>query len=1018
MTLFIHITDLHFRENDHVDKLKIESLTSSIVKHNPDTVIFLFGGDLAQSGSYKEYESFEKFYNKLILNINSRIKCKVYTFFTPGNHDLKYLPNEKRTRNDILKLNQDDIAKQYNDEIKKIKYFEDFTNEVYQSQKDSTIEELKTEDNHFYRHFQIIIENEILTDIVCLNNALFSFYDIEDQFHDNDAGALKLPFDKLKYIKKNGNLGFLLMHFPFEFFEFNTKNKLQYKVDRYFDFVFTGHIHNDESNQRIHQNRKVLNLKTGVFNNSDNIDSTFTIICLENQNMHVYNYQWNIKNNFYEEQCMHQSQVNVKYIGVEGLSFNSDFIDNFYTDPINSRNSVLDCFIFPNIISTNIIDENEQEKISDLDSLIDVIHYHDKIIIEGDDGSGKTTLLKYIYNELSKEYLILYIDESSVIKNRSTKRIIQELFFNQYNAVSIDQFYHYDITKRILIVDNVEVNQKALKSISEEFAKTIMTSQKSNNKSVIAIIKENFDEDNGIILEIKGFYKIKRMELANKLYSKLYEKSGHKLNNKTKKKFEIKFNNIVDTHLTLFGVNPFMINLLVQHLFENQTSEEKNIYNDVFNSNLTRTIRNSADTYETRDYNSIVTALQKVSFYMHQNSLSIINEEDITKIISNYNEKFRQKVKCRVFVEVLLHAKVLKETDANNYCFASKNYFAYYVSKEFIYLMNKKDLSDPIFINLFDNIFNNVNDKILLFLAFSQQNDRIINYIAEKAINVFDGLKEIEIEKLKILQKTEKDIRNLKLIDDDDRKNHISSVEKSEERMIDKERNSVFDMFGKEYNDLEVKYSTFDNYIKLLSTILPNFTHMLEKNDQEKIARLIYKLPNQFLYWMMRDIEENIDEIYDLLKKAVLKSGKANSDDVDKIAHEIVTMFAQIISYSIVSLYNDVSKISMDYSTEELLVDNDWETNITMRVQKMLFSAHSTTDTEHAKFKNSAIKEYEKAIKEKNKVMTNIIQIAVSSFIISNDLFTDFHGINQKFLTTFYGEDAMDKYLDLKKSTI
>jgi hypothetical protein len=130
-----------------------------------------------------------------------------------------------------------------------------------------------------------------------------------------------------------------------------------------------------------------------------------------------------------------------------------------------------------------------------------------------------------------------------------------------------------------------------------------------------------------------------------------------------------------------------------------------------------------------------------------------MTSNQINDVIIKYNKDYNQAVKLREYLNVMSESKILVEPELDHWYFNNKNFLAYYASQEYVYLSNYYEKNKHIFNDLLKNIHIGVNDKILLFLAFSQQNERIIIEILRQSDMLFEGIDEMELNKFNFLNK-------------------------------------------------------------------------------------------------------------------------------------------------------------------------------------------------------------------------------------------------------------------------
>src|SRR5690606_24107799 len=155
--------------------------------------------------------------------------------------------------------------------------------------------------------------------------------------------------------------------------------------------------------------------------------------------------------------------------------------------------------------------------------MIEYLDFYEMNIIEGDDGGGKSTLLKKIYKYYLANNIVVFLETEDFIGVSNIEALISKAFKKQYNIDDFDEFYKYDISKRIVIIDNVENRKNWIKILRDKFSKIICSTSTNFKQKVFSILEESTElHENSMIYSIKGFYKRKRTELAVNLYKNLH----------------------------------------------------------------------------------------------------------------------------------------------------------------------------------------------------------------------------------------------------------------------------------------------------------------------------------------------------------------------------------------------------------------------------------------------------------------------------------------------------------------
>jgi len=337
-SIFVHITDFHFTNNTVIEKEKHENLMHLLLECKANAITFLLGGDIAYSGSDDEYERALSYFKKISTGLGQH-SIKSTFICVPGNHDLQYKKGYSRERSDIKKLTQKIMIKEFGKETRKFDNYYSFDNELMALNDDRFLQMEKTVDRYINHH--VIEANSMKFDIFTLNNSMYSYYDSNEQFMDNEKGIFQVIHEHIEKIKRKSPLSILLMHFPFEYFSDSSRNEFFQATRRNIDIILTGHIHENYINNQI-SNAKTQNIiQTGAFSNKNSADSAFAILQIDSANSTIDQYVWNNKYRCFQKNGTKALDIIPFNFIFDDLEFKADFIQDFYKDTQNFCNDTL-----------------------------------------------------------------------------------------------------------------------------------------------------------------------------------------------------------------------------------------------------------------------------------------------------------------------------------------------------------------------------------------------------------------------------------------------------------------------------------------------------------------------------------------------------------------------------------------------------------------------------------------------------------------------------------------------------
>jgi len=257
---FIHLSDIHFRKESNsigdIDKDLRESILYDIKHYAIDNLEniqgVLIGGDIAFSGSEKEYEEAQKFIGELVSLLNIR-EYDVYC--VPGNHDVNRNTIEELSTiyEDQCKIDQQATI----DEADKI-YAQLISRQKYPNLLFDPLEEY----NEFAGKYQcdlsavrpywdkmFCVDDGFKIYIRGINSCLISNKD--DKKYENDFRPMYVGQSQIPS-KYDDALSIILCHHPIECWKF--KDELTSRINKRADIQLYGHKHMqtvDFSNKRL-----------------------------------------------------------------------------------------------------------------------------------------------------------------------------------------------------------------------------------------------------------------------------------------------------------------------------------------------------------------------------------------------------------------------------------------------------------------------------------------------------------------------------------------------------------------------------------------------------------------------------------------------------------------------------------------------------------------------------------------------------------------------------------------------
>ena len=996
--LFLHISDTHFLENTNFRDINIYAMVDALDKIEKfDKCILIYSGDVAQSGKKEQFNVAGNFLGILLKRICKKYLNNEYieTYIVPGNHD-NLIKNPKRTNLDINKIYDDNIVEQeFYNELAQLKDFDEFAKRNKCCFGNNAIV-VKTKD---FGDFRLRIN--------LINTAPFSILGSGNE----DKGIHYLPKKELNKLKDNfeENYTISIMHHSPEWFSDSSKHSLYDKLYNKSDLIFIGHEHYPlNENKQINGQDKNINISTGLALYGTDTKQGFNAVILDIDKKNLTGYKFIYSNNEYLKEIA-INKTNVIFKNKYDFIFNNDFKNELKQDPNDSERIYYDYFVFPSLKVKNMGSNINQYTVANDDDFMEIFKEKSKIIIEGDTKTGKTVLSKYICYILSQNYVVIYADKN-VFSLKKPAKILKDILVNQYKEnIDYDKLKKVEKKEKVLIVDDYnEIDKKVWKNFcneyEEEFGHIILFSDINWNIDLKEKTIEELTDTEFYCLKICPFYYTKRETLINKIYMTL------KKDNKNEIKETVKLiNDDITKQLKYFQLTPDFIYQFVE-LYLNypflKKETDTNVLNKVFEANIVMKLSKYVE--DRNDIDEILVVLGFIANNIHLRRTSILSYDDFKNIINEYKTEFdNDRLSVRYVFDVTTKANIL-QTDKNEFClrFKNKNLLAYFIAQHLNIMLNRGECIDE-FKSLLENICFGINGDIILFLSYIKSNTKLLMSLIKEIKKHMESWEDLDLDtnNIEYLSKAYLDFK-LKIPTKEDKEQYRkrkNEIEKEIKEQIDSEDEDIYD-YDESKSDLFVnKMLTSMKYLDIISKILPTFRHILKKEEKQEVVSILYSYPNKLLYFILKNIDKNYNEIVKEILNANIKTKEGLLITEDIVCKALQN---QSIGY-ILSIYDFIMSTAVTNKTIGDFKKFEYEKKITYQIQYLLaleniadfnrFYEHLTTF-----YKDDLMM-----------VIKQMIQLIVRKYFICHDI--KMQGKARSCADKFFGEESR-KQLQLIKS--
>jgi len=998
----IHLSDMHFEKREDSFEIRIDKMIQAInTLDNADECIIVISGDLAMKGVSTQY----KVVSSLIGALFRELSCKKYKgkkiefVCVPGNHDIDFSKFE---------ITFDMIKEAY-----KMGKIEDVVN-TYISNMGGFF--------GFARYRKCFIEDAVVSKkvmkyenkriaFVLLNTAPLSLLGGNSE----DMGSHYLSDNHIKKLDQaaEADINVLVMHHSIEWFSSLCKDKLKKIISRRYSLVITGHEHLPIGESRnFNRNGDVQYVQGNALYGYATEGNGFCVINIDMEQDRVVGHSIIWKNDIY---------VPKKILdGVTKRSYGTNLIiKNMFLEEIsldNDKKKIDDYYVFPSF-SYNVYKENEEVEKHDVEiesELDELITKHNKIIITGEQKAGKTVLARKLFRIfLEKGKTPLLISASEINKKRIEKTI-EYTFAEQYESDDngFAKFEQINKSDKIALLDEANLLQiKTLKILLEflelNFGKVIVFTEEKLDldiKKQVVNIMVNSDTLN---LTMKPFLYVKRKRLISNVLE-ANNSQNRDIESETKR-----INELINSQVKFFQLNPeFIINFVNQYEkdFRFRFSTGMNVFNVVYESSIRNRI---IDNSENIDVTLVINVLRELAFYMHFEKKSAVSIDEITSVIEQYQKAYRQKVNIRMFLNTAINAKILVDM-GNEIRFRDHTLLAYFVAQALNQKHHQEENIQDNLDYLLKNLCFSINSDIVLFLALITNNPKFVNVIIEGAKEHFAQQEELsfDAENVKFLLDASVPVKN-SLPSEEERRKRDEMLAKQEEEVYFSDLIELVNEYDYSEEDLlkiENQVMISFKYLEILSKTLPAFCQNMKVEQQDILVSLIYKCPNQFLFKILNDINEDFEsfctDIYQDIS-ALRQEKQIVDTNIDSVKH----MIKQISAVLVMALYQVVAFTCTSEQTIAALNDFDFNKNSNYKLQNLMMISRIIDVGYFSKRAQELNQELD------NKIEKSIIKYTVREYLLRNNV--EVYGDAQSLIDCFFSGQATKKLkMEMAKNRI
>ncbi|GKS97449.1 metallophosphoesterase [Acidovorax sp. SUPP2825] len=452
--LIIHLSDIHFKEDDKDVHLRAPEIVASTQPFHAaaSRILLIISGDISQSGKESQFAKAIILIEGIKSELASRTNLPMDVITCPGNHDADFDLPRSSIRSRILKqLMTEDPAKIDIESVEEcvlpFRAYDDFQRKV------NTLESVVH--SPIWLTSTLTVENHQI-EVSCVNNA----WSCEKR---TEPGSLGFPSSlKNSRNEHNGSVRILVMHHPAHWISSRQFREFRRLTRDCCEICITGHEHQTNFGANIDsETGHTIFIEGGALQEHGSSISRFNVVLLnlpENK-IDCTPFEWQGDQYISFDKVSSQT-LPEKHQAISLTPDWADFLRDIganVTHQAKQRLELNDIYVFPEIEPAD--DDEKTPVVASAKSLFDKLGESESVIIKGEQKSGKTALLKQIFIALLDAGLYpIYLNGNKlkISAERDLQRLIEGCVREQYGAPYVNKILQAAPSKKFLLLDNLD----------------------------------------------------------------------------------------------------------------------------------------------------------------------------------------------------------------------------------------------------------------------------------------------------------------------------------------------------------------------------------------------------------------------------------------------------------------------------------------------------------------------------------------------------------------------------------
>lgn len=727
----IHLSDIHIKGKEDIIHTRVSEIArtcASVIPSRGDVVLAI-SGDIAFSGSKKQYHYAAEALKEITKYICEEKSATIHYIFAPGNHDCDFSAPDSIRNALIGSAKPDAVDLQYYRTVSSVQgnYFSFIKEYGICSEDLVTTKEIE------------IDSNKIL--FVSINTAWMSVInEVPGKIVMPPSLLHEIPSEKYKIVIS-------LFHHPTAWLNPDFKTEFVDYVRYNTDILLVGHEHLKDSYEQVGQRFNVLCNHGKELQDSNSEASAFSIINFDQtyQNYQLIDLSWNgggysilsdvtkpfHKNSAVYESVFHPNDNTIASANDMGIS-----IKHFAKEEV----VLSDLYVWPELNKvTYHIDKKTVSKVQT--DLFMELDKNDINIITGTSSSGKTALAKKLFLSYAPDDVCcIYVNGLSFTAADSKKiaQVIDQAFESQYSTSKLEEFRKLSSKKRVIIIDDFDCmrlhgdrRNAVINYLADYFGKMYFLLSSDIELPMILSSTARSTLSEVFVYDILPFGNKKRKELISRWYH-LQER------NREDDEIEARVDKSIAQVNTFLGNGAYFIPaipIFIVGVLQNgdamTATYNGSQYGFLYETMIQKSLSTIGPDYAVSgSYNIDVSIVSQLAFYMLQHKKTFFSEDELAATVKEFNSVKKLTASSEDVLRKMCDAKIFYQdvSEGTSYKFKYPYIFYYFAGHYLAYHLSDKDVQDMIEY-MSSRLYIEDYGNIIIFVCHFANNTNVIESI-------------------------------------------------------------------------------------------------------------------------------------------------------------------------------------------------------------------------------------------------------------------------------------------------